>query len=311
MGKKRFWVLIGLGSLVVIFFILLSNVLDVGEKLREIHQYVEYSFYGLSVLLVYFLVINPLRVIVLSPTFTVDAMLSDDNKRHKIYKDAAKVLVSNKNITDEDKELLKSTMGTSKKLKESLQTVFNRTIRTNINEAIVKNSKSVLVTTALSQNGNLDMLSVLIINLKMIREIVELSGFRPSYPYLAKLSVNVMVTSLIAEGIEEMDFTEYMPTKLGETLTDLPFVKTISSSIIGGVSNSMLTCRVGVITQKYLYNDNKLLDRKDIRRMAYKDTFKLMPKIITEGLAIFPKGVATIFARPFKKRNKKQSDIDE
>ncbi len=53
------------------------------------------------------------------------------------------------------------------------------------------------------------------------------------------------------------------------------------------------------------------MDRKDIRRMAYRDTFKLMPKIVTEGLAVFPKGVATIFARPFKKRNKKQSDIDE
>ena len=313
MGKKRFWVLIGIGALTVIFFILISNILDVGEKLRNIHEYVEYTFYGLSVILIYFLVLNPLRIIVFSPTFTVDAMLSDDNKRHKIYRDAAKVLISNENITDEDKELLKSTLNNRKELKQSLQTVFTTTIRGNINDAITRNSKSVLVTTALSQNGNLDMLSTLIIQIKMIKEIVELSGFRPSYPYLAKLSVNVLVTSLIAEGIEEIDFTEYMPTKLGETLTDMPFVKTISSSIIGGISNSMLTCRVGVITQKYLYNDNKLLDRKDIRRMAYKDTFKLMPKIITEGLSVFPKGVASIFARPFRKKNKKNasSDVDE
>ncbi len=311
MGKKRFWVLIGIGSLIVIFFILISNVLEVGERLRNIHEYVEYSFYGLSALLIYFLFVNPLRIIVFSPTFTVDAMLSDDNKRHKIYKDAAKVLMNNENITDEDKELLKGSLNSSKELKKSLQTVFNSTIRGNINDCIVKNSKSVLVTTALSQNGNLDMLSVLAINLRMIREIVELSGFRPSYPYLAKLSVNVLITSLIAEGIEEIDVTEYMPTKLGETLTDMPFVKTISSSIIGGIANSMLTCRVGVITQKYLYNDNKLLNRKEIRKMAYKDTFKLMPTIIVDGLAIFPKGVASIFARPFKKKQKKQSDVNE
>ncbi|AIO19316.1 hypothetical protein KQ51_01440 [Candidatus Izimaplasma bacterium HR1] len=313
MGKKRFWVLIGIGALIVIFFILVSNILEVGERLRGVHEYIEYGFYGLSAILVYFLVLNPLRIIAFSPTFTVDAMLSDDNKRHKIYKDAAKVLISNENITDEDKDLLKGSINNSKELKTSLQTVFTTSIRTNINEVIVRNSKSVLVTTALSQNGNLDMLSTLIIQIKMIKEIVELSGFRPSYPYLAKLSVNVLVTSLIAEGIEEIDFTEYMPTKLGETLTDMPFIKTISSSIIGGISNSMLTCRVGVITQKYLYNDNKLLNRKDIRRMAYKDTFKLMPKIITEGLTVFPKGVASIFARPFKKRNKKnkESEVDE
>ncbi len=306
MGKKRFWILIGIGSFVVIFLILLGNILDVGEKLRGVHPYLEYGFYGVSVLLVYFLILNPIRVIVFSPTFTVDAMLSDDSQRHKIYKDAAKVLLTNENIPDEDKELLKSCMSNHDDLKQALQTVFNTSIKKNINEAIVNNSKSVLITTALSQNGNLDMLSVLIINLKMIREIVELSGFRPSYPYLAKLSVNVLVTSLIAEGIEEVDVTEYMPTKISETITDVPFLKTISSSIIGGVANSMLTCRVGVVTQKYLYNDNKLLNRKEIRRMAYKDSLKLMPQIVTEGLTVFPKGVASFIARPFKRQAKKQ-----
>lgn len=306
MGKKRFWILIGIGSLIVIFLILLGNILDVGEKLRAVHPYVEYGFYGISFILVYLLIINPIRVIVFSPTFTVDAMLSDDSQRHKIYKDAAKVLLTNENITDEDKELLSNSLNNHNDIKQALQTVFNTTIKTNINKSIVANSKSVLVTTALSQNGNLDMLSVLIINLKMIREIVELSGFRPSYPYLAKLSVNVLVTSLIAEGIEDVDVTEYMPTKISETITDVPFLKTISSSIVGGVANSMLTCRVGVVTQKYLYNDNKLLNRKEIRRMAYKDSLKLMPQIVTEGLTIFPKGVASFISRPFKRQAKKQ-----
>jgi hypothetical protein len=307
MGKKRFWILIGIGSLIMIFFILLSNVLEVGEKLRNIHEYLEYSFYLLSVVLLYFLIINPIRVIVLAPTFTVDAMLSDEVKKHKVYKDAARVLIKSDSIEEEDKDLLKRTISNQQDLRDSLQTVFNTTIKKNINKAIVSNSKSVLITTALSQNGNLDMLSVLTINLKMIKEIVELSGFRPSYPYLAKLSINVMITSLIAEGIEDVDISEYMPTKISETMTDIPFLKTISSSIIGGIANSMLTCRVGVVTQKYLYNDNKLLNKKEIRRMAYKDSLKMMPQIITEGLAIFPKGVASILARPFKKKAKKHS----
>ncbi len=306
MSKKRFWILIGIGSLVVIFFILLSNVLEVGLRLRNIHEYVEYAFYGLCVILLWVLMINPIRVILLSPTFTVDAMLTDDVKRHRIYKDAANVLLKNDSLKDEDKVLLQSSLNSKDDLHNALQTVFSTTVRENINNAIVKNSKSVLVTTALSQNGNLDMLSVLTINIKMIREIVELSGFRPSYPYLAKLSLNVLVTSLIAEGIEEIDVTEYMPTKISETLTDIPFLKTISGSVIGGIANGMLTCRVGMVTQRYLFNDNKLLDRKQIRRLAYKDSVKLMPTIITEGLSVFPKGVASLFARPFKKQAKKQ-----
>lgn len=305
MQKKRFWILIGIGSLIVLFFILLSNVIEVGERLRNIHAYVEYGFYGLSLILFYVLIVNPIRVITLSPTFTVDAMLSDDVKRHGLYKKAARELIKKDTITDADKDLLERTMNNHDELRESLIRVFNTTIKANIEEVIVRNGKSVLVTTALSQNGNLDMLSVLSINLKMIKEIVEASGFRPSYPYLAKLSLNVLVTSLIAEGIEDIDMTEYMPTKVGETLTDIPFLKTISSSIIGGIANGMLTCRVGIITQKYLYNDNQLIDKKTIRRMAYKESVKLMPRIISEGLVAFPKGIANIFSRPFKKKAKK------
>jgi hypothetical protein len=308
MGKKRFWILIGIGSVIVIFFILLSNILEVGERLRSIHQYVEYAFYGLSALLVYFLIINPIRIIVFSPTFTVEAMLSDDAARHKIYKDAVKVLLTNESITDQDKELLKATLNNKEELRNALQQVWQSTIHDNINDAIVRNAKSVLLTTAISQNGNLDMLSTLVINLRLIREVVELSGFRPSYPYLAKLSVNVLITSLIADGIEDIDISKYMPTKLGETLNDIPFVKTISGSIVNGIANSMLTCRVGIITKRYLYNDNKLIDRKEIRKTAYKDAFKLMPKIVGEGLSIFPKGVAAVFTRPFKKRQKNEEE---
>ena len=311
MGKKRFWILIGIGVLIIISFILLSNIISVGERLRSIHVYLEYGFYGLSAILVYALIINPIRIIVFSPTFTVDAMLVDTTKKHKIYKDAAKVLIAKDTIPDKDREMLSKCLNSHDDLAKGLQQVFDTSIKEQTREAIVRNSKSVLITTALSQNGNLDMLSTLVINLRLIREIVEISGFRPSYPYLAKLSLNVLVTSLIAEGIEDIEISEYLPTKFSETITDVPFLKTISSSIIGGIANAMLTCRVGVVTQKYLYNDNKLLNRKEIRKMAYKETFRLMPTIVTESLSIFPKGVASVIARPFKKAKKKQQEKED
>ena len=151
------------------------------------------------------------------------------------------------------------------------------------------------------------MLSVVAVNLKMIKEIVQLSGFRPTYPNLAKLSLNVLVTSLIAEGIEDIEISELLPNKLSETLTDIPFLKTISSSILGGIANGMLTCRVGVVTRSYLFNDNQLLTKKEIRRMAYIESIKMMPIIVKDGLAVFPKGISSIFIKPFKKRAKKNS----
>ena len=120
MAKKRFWILIVIGLLLVIFFILLSNILDVGAKLRTIHEYVEYAFYGISLILFYFLIINPIRVIAFAPTFTVDAMLSDEVQKHRIYRQAATVLLKNDQLTAEDKELLKSTLGKRDELRNSL-----------------------------------------------------------------------------------------------------------------------------------------------------------------------------------------------
>ncbi len=303
MQKKRFWVLIGIGVVLLFGFILLSNIISVGERLRGIHPYIEYGFYGLAVILVFVLVVNPVRVITLAPTFSIEAIL-DDNKRFKIYKDAAKILIKNNYLTDDDKAKLKNSMRSKEKLKNTLTVVFNTTIKEEINKLIIKNSTTVLVSTALSQNGNLDMLSVVAVNLKMIKEIVALSGFRPTYPNLAKLSLNVLVTSLIAEGLDDVEISELLPNKISETMTDLPFIKTLSSSIISGIANGMLTCRVGVVTRSYLFNDNKLLSKKEIRRMAYIESLKMMPIIVKDGLAVFPKGISSIFMKPFKKTKK-------
>lgn len=309
MVKKRFWYLIGIGVVILIFFIFISNVMNVGLKLREIHEYLEYGFYGLAGILMYFLILNPLRVILFAPTFSIDALL-DDSKKYRLYKDAAKVLLTNDYITEEDKALINENYKDKEKLKESLSTIFNTTIKDEMNKLIIKNSETVLVSTALSQNGNLDMLSVIAINLKMIKEIVQLSGFRPTYPNLAKLSLNVLVTSIIAEGLDDLEVSELLPNKISETMTDLPFVKTISSSILTGIANGMLTCRVGVVTRSYLFRDNKLLTKKQIRRMAYKESIKMMPIIVAGGLSVFPKGVAAIFGKPFKKRAKKAENTE-
>lgn len=307
MKHKKFWYLIGIGVVLLFFFIFVSNIISVGARLRDIHEYVEYTFYVLAGILVYILLINPMRVILFAPTFSVDAIM-DDNKRYRIYKEAAKVLVKNDNLPEEDREAISQSIGNKEELKESLTKVFDTTIKKEINTLIIQNSKTVMVSTALSQNGNLDMLSVIAINLKMIKEIVQLSGFRPSYPYLGKLSLNVLITSIIAEGLDDIEVSELLPNKISETLTDVPFLKTISNSMMSGIANAMLTCRIGVVTRTYLFNDNKLLTKKEIRRMAYKESIKMMPIIVKDGLTVFPKGIAKIFAFPFKKKSKKMEE---
>jgi len=60
--RNKFWILIGIGVSIVFLLIIVSSVISVGERLRSISQYLEYGFYGLSVILLWFLIINPLDI---------------------------------------------------------------------------------------------------------------------------------------------------------------------------------------------------------------------------------------------------------
>ncbi len=300
MSRKAFWVLVLIGVLLLLAFVVVSNAISVGERLRSIHVYVEYAFYGIAALLVYVLILNPLRVIFFAPTFSIEA-LADAKKHHRVYRNAAKNLLRMDSVSDTDKALLRENLNDNAQLPQSLKAVFNGSVRKNIDGIIVSHSKTVLMTTAISQNGNLDMFAVITTNIRMIRAIVEACGFRPSYTNLAKLGLNVTVTAMIAEGLEDVNFNEMLPSKFGEALNDLPVVRTATNSIFQGISNGLLTCRIGVVTRRYLFADNQLMSKRELRLASYKESFRLMPQVISEGLIAFPKGVVNFVLKPFKR----------
>ena len=66
-----------------------------------------------------------------------------------------------------------------------------------INSRIKEWAKTVFVITAVSQNGKMDSLAVIGINLRLISDIVKASGFRPTKPQIIKLYIKVLTTSLI------------------------------------------------------------------------------------------------------------------
>ena len=65
--SKYIYYVIGIGVLLLFLIILISSLLDIGEKLRRISPYAEYGFYALVVLLTYLGIIQPIIIIVRSP----------------------------------------------------------------------------------------------------------------------------------------------------------------------------------------------------------------------------------------------------
>lgn len=306
---KIFWILIGIGLLIIFFLMILSSVIEVGERLRRFDVSIEIGFYVICALVFYFLILNPIRIILFSPSFSIQTTFDKDNaKSKKIYKKVALNMLKNPDVSEKEKELLREGLKNSDTLKENLQHVFDNSIKNTLNKIIIKNAKTVMISTAISQNGRLDLFTVMAVNIKMIKELVVKCGFRPSFNNLGKLTVNVFVTALIAEGLEDLDFNEIFPNSTANFLSDIPFVKPIASSIMQGVSNALLTIRIGIVTRKYLFSDGKEITKQEVRKYALKESLKLLPTVVKQSLSVFPERIKKFFT-PKEKNNEASENI--
>ncbi|MFP4177182.1 MAG: DUF697 domain-containing protein [Acholeplasmataceae bacterium] len=297
-STKYFWYAIAIGVISLFILILLSSVLSVGERLNRVHVYLEYGFYGVAFLLVYFLIFRPVHIIFFSPSFSVETTLDRTSRRNYLtYKRVAKRLIERDDISDEEKEKLKESLPDPDRLRESLNHVFTHAIKKSMNRTIKRHAKTVMISTAISQNGRLDFFTVIVVNLKMIKELVVMCGFRPSFKHLARLTINVFTTALIAEGLEDMDMSEVLPQSTLNTIGDLPLVRPLVSSVTQGVSNALLTLRIGIVTRKFLFSDAQEITKEQIRKTALLEAAKLTPVVLSDALSMFPRRMFKFFRK--------------
>ena len=301
--KKRqyFWFTLALGFIILFLLMLLSSVLDVGDRLRIIHPYVSYGFYGLVFILVFILLIRPLYVILIKQTFNIQTSL-DEGSNLRLLKQSARRILNYEFVSDEDKSKIKETLHDGKALIPVLSNIYQGPIKKEMAKRMRHHAKTVMISTAISQNGRLDFITIMHVNLRMIKELVELSGFRPSYQQLAKLSVNVITTALVAEGLENLDISEVLPQSTMNSLSEIPLIKPFISSVTQGISNALLTLRIGIVTREYLFTTSKELTQNAIRKTALLEAAALTPQVVAEGLAIFPSKIFNMF-KPKKTKN--------
>lgn len=308
-STKIFWYLAAIGFIILFLLMLLSSVLDVGERLRNVSKYLEYAFYGITVILVYALIFRPVHIIVFSPTFSIQTTLDDEKtsyKNYRLYKRVVKRLLDEPYLPDEEKQNLLATLNDKKLLQDNLNHAFNKYVKKEINKRIKKHAKTVMISTAISQNGRLDFFTIIVVNLKMIKELVQMCGFRPSYKNLSKLTINVFTTALIAEGLENLDINDVLPQSTMNTLGEIPLIKPILSSVTQGISNALLTLRIGIVTRKYLFTDAKEITKEKIRRDALLEAAKMLPSVVGDAMLIIPKR----FLGMFKKAPKEDPDLE-
>ena len=303
---KIFWISIAIGCLIVFTLMLLSSVINIGERLRKIHVSVEIAFYVLVFLILFLVIINPIRIILTSPSFEICTTLDpDSHKVRSVYRAVARNMAKNQNVDEEHRLLL-----TKYKNYDELQ--MNMTvvdcIKKNLNNIIIKKAKTVLISTAICQNARMDMITVFSVNLNMIKDLVTECGFRPNMTNLSKLTINVFSTALIAEGLESISIDDILPNSVNNALGQIPFIKPVMASVTQGIANALLTIRIGCVTRKYLFRDGNIITKEDIRKSAFKDSFILLPMVLYGTLTFIPKKIVHMFGSKNKENKKSAPD---
>ncbi|MCR8968546.1 YcjF family protein [Facklamia sp. 7083-14-GEN3] len=157
---------------------------------------------------------------------------------------------------------------------------------------IKKQAQMIFLTTAISQNGSLDSLTVLVVLIKMVWHLIKVYDTRPSFGKVLSIYTNVATTILMARGIEDLDLIEAQMEPLissilgGSLLSMIPgsvsITNLIANSILEGSINALLTLRVGIVTMNYL-GSLKDADNQVIKRSATIESTKLLGQIIKDG----------------------------
>ena len=109
--RKFFWYTVAIGVLILFLLVLISSIINIGERLRNISKYVEWGFYALCMVLIWLLIINPVRIILLSPSLSIVTTLDKDSyKAHQTYKAVSKNILKNNEtiLTQEERESLEN-----------------------------------------------------------------------------------------------------------------------------------------------------------------------------------------------------------
>ncbi|HKI82191.1 MAG TPA: DUF697 domain-containing protein [Pseudodesulfovibrio sp.] len=165
-------------------------------------------------------------------------------------------------------------------------------LRRRADEEIRSTAKRVFIGSAVSQNGRLDSLVVLFLISRLAWRISKLYAQRPHYRELINLYVNIAATSFLAGSIEEFGIEEYIhelmgPLVAGSALGVMPgaeaVASTVTSSVLSGSTNALLTMRCGIVARNYMSLD---LDRRGaMRRSATLEAAGMFMSISGETVA--------------------------
>ena len=148
----------------------ISSVFKIGVNLKDISVYLQYFYYVVALLVIYFLLVKPFIVVMFAPSFSLERLnksLKGKQKKSvvaKNYKNLRKLasrLIKKKLVSEENVTLLKTELNRKEgdlitkytSLKSLIDNSINKNIKKDIRNIVINASRDTLYLTSLSQNG--------------------------------------------------------------------------------------------------------------------------------------------------------------
>lgn len=157
-------------------------------------------------------------------------------------------------------------------------------------EKIIRDTAQVVfASTAVMQNGRLDGVVVMVLQIRMVWRVASVFYGRPSLRQMIFLYSNVGANALLADSIQEIEFAEMTAPLVASTIPSLkgaiPGLQGIAAllvnSIASGTANAFLTLRVGCMASKYCASATRP-EGANIRKEATSEAFSMVGGIARE-----------------------------
>jgi hypothetical protein len=292
---KKYVLLITVGVAICLSTILLSQFVQIFQAAFSIHPNLGYLVLCCFLIIITCCFVYPIYSILRLPRIPLPPEKEDSAEYDRYLGYIAKRLSKNPQLSGVDIDFTNNLDGI-----HSSFTVLNA----KADEIINNTAKSVCISTAISQYGRLDSLLVLIAQIRMVWQVACIYSTRPQWNELVSLYTNVVMTSLIAGGVEESNIESQIEvivnTSLGHGLAGIPGISGVSAffvkSLITGSINGFLTLRTGIIAKRYCSALTQI-DKKSVRRYAFSEASVMVGGLV---LGTGKKIAATIAKRLVK-----------
>lgn len=272
---------VGLIVIAVLFFLVL--------RLFEIHEIAGYVGIALSIIVFILFYIVPIIKIHRTKSFMTNVDNTNVRQAQKFNKmlreeladkiiDAVTKVGDVKWYSDENVEKLSVARRTKNdtELKNVLTKIYTTDIKKNANNMIGKCALSVGDVTAMSQSELIDTSVILIFEMKLIKDLVYLYGYRPTDPQMIKIMQTVFYNSLLTYGVS-ISFSS-VANFISNATNSLPIIGTLIGSVAQGIVNSTFVVIIGNQTKKYLVKEFHLQNVLD--NVELMDTVEEQEKLV-------------------------------